>query len=507
MMTSSQLLPGKSLNELLDGISPDAEIPSVMIRSITSNSREVTQDTLFVALEGTQVHGIDFAIDAAKSGAVVILYDASDEYCLQRIPLLKKQAKTHWLGVDHLNRLNGEIVSRFYGEPSRQMTIIGVTGTDGKTSVTHLLTQALGRLGKTAGSIGTLGYGIGNQVTQTSHTTPDAVSLQSYFHQFQQNGCQYVVMEVSSHALHQYRVSGCNIDIAVLTNLGRDHLDYHDSVEEYAAAKAKLFTDFELRSRVINLDDHFGQQLAASFSNEQMIRYSANQAGNTDAEVRLVERVITAQGQDIKASTTLGEIYAHTHLMGDFNIDNTLACIATLISLGFNREEINQAVAELTPIPGRMEKFTGASNYPAVVVDFAHTEQALRACLQTSRQHTSGKLWCVFGCGGDRDTGKRAGMGQAAEQLADRVIITDDNPRTEPAEKIVRDILLGMDNPDKVSVVHSRQAAIEFAINAAVADDLVVIAGKGHEQEQIIGRERLPFSDRHVVQRMMKVSR
>ena len=200
MMTSSQLLPGKSLKELLDGILPDSEIPSVMIRSITSNSREVTADALFVALEGTQVHGIDFAVDAAKSGAAVILYDATDEYCLRRISLLKKQARTYWLGVDHLNRLNGEIVSRFYGEPSRKMTIIGVTGTDGKTSVTHLLTQALGRLGQTTGSIGTLGYGIGNQVTQTTHTTPDAVSLQSYFHQFQQNDCKYVVMEVSSHA-------------------------------------------------------------------------------------------------------------------------------------------------------------------------------------------------------------------------------------------------------------------------------------------------------------------
>ncbi len=504
MMTSSQLLPGKSLKELLDGILPDSEIPSVMIRSITSNSREVTADALFVALEGTQVHGIDFAVDAAKSGAAVILYDATDEYCLRRISLLKKQARTYWLGVDHLNRLNGEIVSRFYGEPSRKMTIIGVTGTDGKTSVTHLLTQALGRLGQTTGSIGTLGYGIGNQVTQTTHTTPDAVSLQSYFHQFQQNDCKYVVMEVSSHALHQYRVSGCNIDIAVLTNLGRDHLDYHNSGEEYAAAKAKLFTDFELKNRVLNFDDSFGRQLAASFSDEQMIRYSANQA-DADVEVKLAERVITPQGQDIKASTILGEIHAHTHLMGDFNIDNTLACIATLISLGFDREQINHAVDELTPIPGRMEKFVGASVYPAVVVDFAHTEQALRACLQTARQHTRGKLWCVFGCGGDRDAGKRPGMGQAAEQLADRVIVTDDNPRTEPAEQIVRDILQGMENPDSVSVVHSRQAAIEFAINAAAPDDLVVIAGKGHEQEQIIGRERLPFSDRHVVQRMMKV--
>ena len=504
-MVSSQPISGKLLGELLIGITVNAEIPSVTIRNITSNSRQVESNSLFVALEGTQTHGIDFAIDAAKSGAAIILYDAMDDYCLQRIPLLRKQVKTCWLGVNNLNRLNGEIVSRFYGDPSQQMTVIGVTGTDGKTSVTHLLTQALSRLGHTVASIGTLGYGIDNQLVQTTHTTPDAVTLQSYLYEFQQKACKYVVMEVSSHALAQYRVSGCQIDIAVLTNLGRDHLDYHQSVEQYAAAKAKLFNEFELSGRVLNLNDNFGRLLAASNSNEQSVRYSSNQHEDPDVEVKLAQRVITDQGQDIRATTSQGDIIAQTCLMGEFNIDNTLACIACLISLGFGRVEISQAVAELKPIPGRMEKFSAGSGYPTVVIDFAHTEQALHACLQTSRQHTRGKLWCVFGCGGDRDPGKRAGMGHSAEQLADRVIITDDNPRTEPAEQIVRDILLGMDEPKQVSVVHSRQAAIEFALAGADAEDLVVIAGKGHEQEQIIGCERLPFSDRHVVQRIMKV--
>lgn len=506
MMVSSPCLPGKSLSELLEGFTVNDEIPSVMVRSITSNSRDVEQGALFIALQGTQTHGIDFAIDAARSGAAVILYDAEDPYCRQRIPLLKKQVNTRWLGIDHLDRLNGQIVSRFYGEPSHQMTIIGVTGTDGKTSVTHLLTQALGRLGYTVGSIGTLGYGIGNEVSQTAHTTPDAVTLQSCLYEFQQKDCQYVVMEVSSHALDQYRVSGCSIDIAVLTNLGRDHLDYHQSVEQYAAAKARLFNEFKLSGRVLNLNDRFGRQLASTFSHEQVVRYSSSKTEDIVAEVKLLERKITDQGQDIVAMTKLGEIHAHTHLMGEFNIDNTLACIASLISLGFNQSEINTAVAELMPIPGRMEKFPGGQDFPDVVIDFAHTEQALRACLETSRKHTSGQLWCVFGCGGDRDPGKRAGMGRTAEQLADRVIITDDNPRTEPADQIVRDILLGMENPQSVSVVHSRQAAIEFALNEADANDLVVIAGKGHEQEQIIGRERLPFSDRHMVQRIFGVA-
>lgn len=506
MMVRNPNLSGKSLSELLAGIDIDEDLPSLQVQDVTSNSREAVKDSLFIALKGTQSHGIDFAIDAVKAGAAVVMYDALDDYCQQRIPLLQKQVKARWLGVKHLDRLNGEIVSRFYGEPGRDLTIIGVTGTDGKTSVTHLLCQALSRLGKSVGSIGTLGYGIDNQLQPTQHTTPDAVSLQGYLHEFKQQACDYVVMEVSSHGLQQYRVNGCQIDIAVLTNLGRDHLDYHEDVEQYAAAKARLFNDFDLSGRVLNADDEFGQRLSTSFKNDQVICYSTNVDEDMNAEVKLLRRVITGRGQDIDVATPLGEIHARTQLMGNFNIDNTLACIASLISLNFSHADINQAVADLRPIPGRMEKFSGHQKLPTAVIDFAHTEQALRACLATSRLHTQGELWCVFGCGGDRDQGKRAGMGRAAEQLADHIIVTDDNPRTEPAEKIVNEILLGMNDPDKVSVVHSRLAAIEFALSQASKDDLVVIAGKGHEQEQIIGRERYPFSDRHVVQRIMKAN-
>jgi len=497
---------GKQLADLLRGIALEETIPAVEILDVSSNSRNVSKGSLFVALKGTQTHGIDYAIDAVKAGAAVIMYDRLDDYSLQRIPLLQKQVKTHWLGVANLDQLNGEIVSRFYDEPSKAMKIIGVTGTDGKTSVTHLLTQALGRLDKRVGSIGTLGYGMGREFKPTQHTTPDAVSLQSYLHEFRQHQCEYVVMEVSSHALDQYRINGCQVDVAVLTNLGRDHLDYHGDLDRYAAAKARLFYDFNLDGRVINEDDEFGQQLSASFNDDTVIRYSADKYSQRSAEVRLISSEITGQGQNLRVQTPVGEIFAQTELMGDFNIDNTLACISSLISLGFDQAEINRAVSKLTPIPGRMEKFSSNPELASAVIDFAHTEQALRACLSTSRLHTQGKLWCVFGCGGDRDPGKRKGMGSAAEQLADHVIVTDDNPRTEPSEVIVSGILAGMNAPDRVSVVHNRQAAIEFALSQAAAEDLVVIAGKGHEQEQIIGRERLPFSDRHVVQRIMQAN-
>ncbi len=498
-------IPGMPLAELLAGFSPQADLPAIAISDVASNSNAVTPGALFIALPGIRSNGIDYAIDAVKAGAVAVVYDATDDYSLQRIPLLRKQVETCWIGIERLERVNGHIVSRFFGNPAQAMTIVGVTGTDGKSSVTHLLTQALTRLGKSCASIGTLGYGIGNVLTPDTHTTPDVVSLQSRLHQFRQQGVGYVVMEVSSHALEQYRVDGCDFDIAVLTNLGRDHLDYHGDQASYAAAKARLFHDFKLSGRVINIDDNFGRQLVKSADGDNLLRYSVENRGGVAAEIGLIDFEKTERGQTIHASTPLGEITAVTALLGHFNIENTLACIATLVALGLDREQIELAVGELKPIPGRMEKFSAGDERAAAVVDFAHTEQALRACLRAAREHCDGKLWCVFGCGGDRDQGKRPGMGRAVEELADRVIVTDDNPRNESPQRIVAEILAGMNEPDKACVVHNREAAIEFALSQAAPEDLVVIAGKGHEQEQIVGAERRPFSDRHVVARLLRV--
>ena len=506
MMSESQTA-GQPLSALLKGYVVTDPIPDIDIINIASNSRSVVPGTLFIALRGINAQGIDFSIDAVKSGAVAVLYDAQDEYCLRRIALLSKQVQTNWIGIEGLDRINGEIVSRFYGDPGRHLKIIGITGTDGKTSVTHLIVQALIQLGKSVGSIGTLGYGIGSDLDYAAHTTPDAVTLQSYLHEFHQQNCDYVIMEVSSHALEQYRVSGCQFDIAVLTNLGRDHLDYHQDMKHYAAAKAKLFRDFDLTARVLNIDDKFGRQLSEEFKSDGLIRYSASpSAKNRDAEVYLLNSEVTEQGLNVHVATPIGEIHASTALMGQFNIDNIVACISSLVASGLEQAQIQWAVTGLQPIPGRMEKFAGSPDKATAVIDFAHTEQALRACLTTSRDHTHGQLWCIFGCGGDRDLGKRAGMGRAAEELADRIIITDDNPRTEDPQKIVSEIRAGLADPDNVCVVHNRQAAIEYALSRAKCDDLVVIAGKGHEQEQIIGHERHPFSDRHVVQRFMQAN-
>ena len=500
----------KRLSALLSGFDTTQPVPDLHVSDITNSSHKASAGSLFVALQGRVTHGIDFAIDAVQAGAIAVMYDARDEYCRQRIRLLGKQIQTHWIGVDDLDRIHGEIASRFYGEPSQSLTIIGITGTDGKTSVTQLITQALCRLDKLTASIGTLGYGVGGNRQPATHTTPDAITLQSCLHQFRQQQCEYVVMEVSSHALDQYRVNGCDFDIAVLTNLGRDHLDYHQTTQQYAAAKARLFREFELSAKVVNADDDFGRSLCGETGAARLIRFSSKPCGDKDsldncAEVRLIKSGISDQGIWLQLESPVGKILANTGLIGRFNIENILACISALAALGFDREQIQHAVTGLQPIPGRMERFKGAIGRPVAIVDFAHTEQALRSCLLSCREYTSGKLWCVFGCGGERDQGKRKGMGRAAEQLADHVIVTDDNPRTEDPAQIAHEILAGMSNPARATVIHNRLAAIEFALSAAGADDLVAILGKGHEIEQIIGHQRYPFSDRQVVQRILQV--
>jgi UDP-N-acetylmuramoyl-L-alanyl-D-glutamate--2,6-diaminopimelate ligase len=505
-MMPSNVSRGVLLADLLSGFSDQLPVHAIEINAVAINSADVLPGSLFIALKGLSTHGIDFAIDAIRAGAVAVIYDAADEYCQQRLPLLKKQVDSCWIAVDQLDQASGHIVSRFFGNPGQAMTMVGITGTDGKSSVTHLLIQALSRIGKSCASIGTLGFGIGNQLTADKLTTPDVVSLQERLEGFLQQGCEIVAMEVSSHALQQYRVNGCDFDIAVLTNLGRDHLDYHDDLEHYAAAKSRLFEDFNLSGRVVNLDDDLGRRLSQVQSSAPLIRYSTDSKQDATAEIQLIRSEKTTQGQNIHASTPLGDVTAVTALIGDFNIENTLACIAALVALGFDHASIELAVKDLKPIPGRMEKFSGQQSMAPAVVDFAHTEQALRACLSACRAHTQGLIWCVFGCGGDRDPGKRAGMGRAVEELADHAIVTDDNPRTEAPQKIVADILAGMNQPDAATVVHNRQAAIEYALSQAGTQDLVVVAGKGHEQEQIVGTERRPFSDRQVISRILQVS-
>ncbi len=485
------------LRGLFDGFECVGAVPAMQVQGICSDSRQVQHGDVFFAIPGIGSNGIDYVQAAVEAGAVAIVYDASDAYSLERVQLLQKQLHILWLGINDLAKMAGEIASRFYGYPSRDMVMIGVTGTDGKSSVTHLLVQALSRLGKRCGSIGTLGAGINNELSLSAMTTPMAFDVQRTLADFRQQGCQSAVMEVSSHALHQYRVSGCEYNLAVFTNLGRDHLDYHGDMDSYANAKARLFTEFPLEVSILNLDDEFGHQLLSRQKAEQTWTYSAS--AQREADVQLIKGELLPDGLRMSIYAAGHQIEISSHLLGQFNIDNTLACVACLMALNYEPQQIAKALNNLRAIPGRMECFSGAGSKALAVVDFAHTEQALRACLKACRQHVSGDLWCVFGCGGDRDPGKRPLMGAAAEALADHLIVTNDNPRNEDPTVITDDILAGLRNPSAATVIHDRLEAIRFALTEAGEGDLVVIAGKGHEEEQIVGDQRLPFSDRQVV--------
>ncbi len=502
MMAHSKQLHSMTLKQLLEGFVDQQLLSDVPVQGLSSNSQKVIQGDLFVAQAGITNHAIDFAADAIKEGAVAVLYDADDDYCKQRVGLLEKQHKVEWIPVPQLNQATSMIASRFYGDPSRAVKLIGVTGTDGKTSVTHLLVQALTGMGKIAGSIGTLGYGIANRLSMIGYTTPDAICVQSLLAELHDKGCEYIVMEVSSHALKQHRVSGCEFDIALLTNLGSDHLDYHGTLEQYAAAKSELFEFSSLKGRVFNTADKLGIDLYKQYQSDFALAVNAHEEMPDVNSVSIRHSQMTEQGLQIIAKTGQGDINVQSALIGSFNIDNLVSCIAVLQLLGFSRQQIETAMQMLTPIPGRMEFYPAGNGLPAVVIDFAHTAQALEACLQALQGSYQGEMYCVFGCGGDRDRTKRPSMAAVAERLADHVILTDDNPRFESAQQIMTDMIGGLQQPEQVRVIHDRSTAIKTAISQARENDLVVIAGKGHEEFQIVADQKIPFSDRALVRQI-----
>jgi len=405
--------------------------------------------------------------------------------------------------VPELGRRAGLLAARALGEPSAALDVIGVTGTDGKTSCTHFIAQALTAGGVPTGIIGTLGSGPCGQLRPGTHTTPDAVQLQHQLAELRAAGMLTVAMEVSSHALDQSRVEAVDFDIALLTQVGRDHLDYHGSQAAYAAAKQRLFRHPGLRAAVLNLDDAHGHQWALELADRlPCVLYGS------DPRVLLADRVPEAgylvatqvradgSGWQVRLAGDWGDACFHSALPGRFNVTNLLACAAVLLQQGFELADVVRWLEQVQPVPGRMETFGGGPDTPLVVVDYAHTPGALATVLQALRPHTRGRLWCLFGAGGDRDRGKRPLMGAAAERWADQVVLTDDNPRTEDPETIIAEIRAGMQRPDTAWVVRPRGAAIDRVLAAARPGDTVLVAGKGHETEQIVGDRRLPFSDR-----------
>jgi UDP-N-acetylmuramoyl-L-alanyl-D-glutamate--2,6-diaminopimelate ligase len=476
-----------TLRELLAGVADvEADVP---VRALAIDSRMVQPGDLFIAYPGVAADGRRFVGDAVARGAAAVLYEA-DGFAAPAVGV-------PCVGVPDLRRRLGTIADRFYASPSHELTVVGVTGTNGKTTCTQLLAQALDEPERRCGIIGTLGYGFPGALDTSLHTTPDAVTVHRLLREFRDAGAGYVSMEVSSHALDQGRVNAVAFNVAVFTNLTRDHLDYHGDMQAYGAAKAGLFAVPGLKTAVINADDAFGRALLNRFGRDiRVVTYGLESGG-----VKARSLNLSPKGIALRIASPAGPARLTSPLLGRFNAYNLLAAFATLLALGIGPADAAHHLSRARPAAGRMERFGGRGGAPLVVVDYAHTPDAIEQVLMALRAHTSGKLVCVFGCGGDRDRGKRPQMGRIAESLADRVILTDDNPRTEDPEAIVAEIQAGMSNP--ATVIRERREAIAHAIAAAGPADIVLVAGKGHEDYQQVGQERLPYSDRSTVRELL----
>ncbi|MEO8308844.1 MAG: UDP-N-acetylmuramoyl-L-alanyl-D-glutamate--2,6-diaminopimelate ligase [Pseudomonadota bacterium] len=491
------------LGSLLQGIAsvPDAvALQDIALTDITLDSRQVIPGGVFLACRGEHWHGMDFAADVARRGAAVILFEPENT----RIPDLPSNIIV--AAVPNLAARASLLADRFFASPSRQLDVIGVTGTNGKTTCAWLLAQALTACDHPAAYLGTLGTSFAGHAVAGELTTPDAITVQRQLAGFAAQGAAAVAMEVSSHALAQHRVAAVHFDAAVFTNLTRDHLDFHRDMQSYGLAKASLFERDDIRLRVFNVDDSFGAALAArpQFSARITCSSRGHRSGVArHAGVDLAGRFLRAHsiaysvsGTRFTLDSSFGNADVETPLIGSFNVDNVLAVMAVLLGSNLSLAKCVAAMRDLVAPSGRLETFT-APGMPLVVVDSAHTPDALQKALEVLRQHCKGRLSLVFGCGGDRDSGKRPLMGALAVRLADDVILTDDNPRNESGDGIIGDIRAGM-GARPITIIRDRESAIREAVANARCQDVVLVAGKGHETYQIVGDMRRPFSDQAV---------
>lgn len=461
------------------------------VSGLCLDSRCVQPGDAFLAVGGSRFDGRAFIAQAVAAGASAVLVEPAagreHDRVEQGVPVIV---------VEKLAMQMGHIASRFYGEPSCALCVTGVTGTNGKTTVTQLLAQLSGLLGGSPAVMGTLGWGVPGRLQASTHTTPDAITVQQQLACLRDQHVESVFMEVSSHALDQWRVGGVMFETAVFTNLSRDHLDYHGDMGVYEQAKSTLFTWPGLHHAVINADDAAGRRLLVRLdASVQRLTYSTDDAS---ADVYAVDIACTPAGVQAKVHTPWGQGTLHCRLLGEFNVSNALAAIAVLGLQGYSLDRVLQSFESVTPIVGRLE-LVAVHHGVSIVVDYAHTPDALEKALQALRQHTAGQLHVVFGCGGERDTGKRPLMGAVAARLADTVTITSDNPRHELPTAIMNAIADGMPDTDQAVMIEDRAEAVHAVLNSAVAGDVVVIAGKGHETWQQVGDEKRPFSDHAVV--------
>jgi UDP-N-acetylmuramoyl-L-alanyl-D-glutamate--2,6-diaminopimelate ligase len=490
---------GLPLGQLLAGW---AEVPveqsALDVRGLCLDSRRVSPGDLFFALAGTRSHGMEHAAQAAAMGACAIVFDPANsgsEWAASsalEIPLLP---------VERLGNAVGYIADRFFDGPSAKMRVLGVTGTNGKTSCSHFLALALGEPKAPSSVIGTLGWGVPGALKATTHTTPDAIEVHALLAKIQAEGVANVAMEASSHGLDQGRLNGIRFEGALFTNWSRDHLDYHQTMEAYLEAKLRLVVWPGLKFVAFNLDDESAAAVAARIPVAvKKLGFTRRATAPEYPGVEVVRAVAVSHGQaglafDVQFAGQSARLAAPVY--GDFNVENLLGAASVLLALGYDLQETVRRLGKVRAVPGRMEQFATAAG-PVAVVDYAHTPDALQKALASLRSHCHGTLWTVFGCGGDRDRGKRPQMGAIAESLADRIVLTDDNPRSENGDAIIREILDGCARKEAI-VMRDRRQAIAWALSQLQGGDVLLVAGKGHEDTQDIGGVKHPFSDRAVV--------
>lgn len=468
------------------------------ITGMTYDSREVGPGDLFFCLPGAKVDGHDFAPQAVQSGAVVLLVE-------RELPI----AGVTQVVVADSRKAMAALSAAYFGYPSREMRVIGVTGTNGKTTTTHLIKAILEEAGHGVGLIGTIHTLIGNQALPVKNTTPDSLELQKLLRQMLDHKLSYAVMEVSSHALAAGRVDGCEYDTAIFTNLTRDHLDFHETFENYAEAKAQLFeglgqayTKQGPKTSIINIDDEYGAYMADK-STAKVWTYG--KAPGTDLQARDVK--ITAKGTSFTVVTPVGEIELHLKITGMFNVYNVMAAIGAALAENIETAVIKRALEKFGSVAGRFELVDEGQPF-AVVVDYAHTPDGLENILQTAKEFAEGRIIAVFGCGGDRDRTKRPIMGALAARYADYAVVTSDNPRSEEPDAILKEIETGIKEagatPDKYTLIVDRKTAIREALNMAQPEDIILIAGKGHETYQILKDKTIDFDDREVAREILK---
>lgn len=495
---------GKTLDQILAGLAK-GPVPHVEVPGIAMDSRRIRPGWVFLACQGTHEHGMDHAAEACARGASAIVYEPVPDLEMPKLP-----RKVVAVAVPDLRHVAGVVAARFFDDPSAHMSVTGVTGTNGKTSVTSILAQVLTNWGQPCGLIGTLGYGLYGMLEPAIETTPNPVRLQHILSGLRDRGAGQVAMEVSSHALDQARVAGVHFESAVFTNFTRDHLDYHGTMEAYREAKGRLFAWSGLKRAIFNLDDPAAEYFASrNVAGLEQIGYGLNpEAPKWFKGRRIYARDVHAHGMGLEMDIAgdFGEGKLRSLLVGRFNAANLLAVLAVLLGQGRSFADTLTRVSHARTVPGRMESF-GGGNQPLVVIDYAHTPDALKQALDSVREHARGHVCVVFGCGGDRDRGKRTQMGKVAAAGADCIVLTDDNPRSENGDEIIEAIRSGIGTDKKVSVhvERDRAQAIAKALDESAPGDVVLVAGKGHEAVQIVGNERRRYSDRDTVCRLLGV--